>query len=464
MNFNHEDILSLVSRFEKMLGREQTVLFSEKEYNLLIEFYEEELDEDMTLSVADYAIHQYSFSTEFYLRKAELLINYQREQDALVILDHAELFAPNETKVYLMRAEALSKLELYNDALQILDAQKKYATEEELSHIYLSEALVYDKAGEQERMFYALKSSLEIFPQNQEALQHLYLNVELSRKHQEVIQLCNIVLDANPYSAIAWYQKGSAHYYLSEYDEAIDAYEFAFTINEKYELAYRDCAEVCMETKQHQRALKCYAEVMNHIIPDADLFMNVGICYKELGFFGVAKTFFGKAIEENDDFDEPFYHLGTCYASEGKYKKAISHYIQAIRLYDGREEYFHSLAEAYYQLGETDKAEKFFREAADIAPEGAEYWLSAASFLLEMGKAEEALELLDQADEFTFHPDLYYSRVACYLKMEKREEAKYYLSEALVEHFDSHNALLNLMPLLHNDREIMAMISAFQPL
>ncbi len=463
-SFNHEDILSLVSRFEDMSDSGKTQLFTEDEYNRLIDFYEEEFNRERALEVADFAVRQFGFSPEFYVRKAQLLIDCEREEEAFLILDRAEVFAPTEPDIYLLRSEALSRLDLFQDALTLLDERKEAAHGEELSNIYLYEGLVYDKSGEQERMFYALKTALEINPKNDEALQHLYLNVELSRKHHEAIEVCENIIDRNPYSHMAWYQKGSAHYYLCEYDEAIDAYEYAYSINEGFELAYRECAEVCMETKQFQRALKCYAEVMNHISPDSELFLNVGICYKKLGYSGIAKTFFEKSIEENEEFDEPYFHLGTCYAKEKEWKRAIGFYIQAIRKYDGREEYFVALAEAYYQLGEFDKAEKFFREAADIAPEGAEFWLRASSFLLEIGKPEEALDLIEQSEDFTFSPNLNYCRVACYLAMGKRPEAISHLSEALVDHFDAHNALFSLIPMVSTDREIMAMISAFQPL
>lgn len=464
MNFNHEDILSLVSRFEEMLNSGKNQIFTEEEFNRIIDFYQGEFNYAFAVEAADFALRQFSFSTEFYIRKAQLLIHANREQEAFSALDQAEIFGAGDLDIQLLRAEALGQLDLFEDALQLLHNLKDSYSGEDLSNIYFYEAVSYYKAGEQERMFYALKTALEIYPENEDALRHLYINVELSRKHREVIEVCENVIERHPYSAFAWYQKGSAHYFLSEYDEAIDAYEYAYTINEGFELAYRECAEVCMETKQYQRALKCYAEVMNHISPDDQLFLNVGICYKELGYGGIAKTFFEKSIEENEEFDEPYYQLGECFAKEGRWKTAIRYYIKAIRKMDNREEYFAGLAEAYCQLEEYEKAENFFREAADIAPEGAQYWLRAASFLLERGKAEEALDLLDQADEFTFDPRLYYCKVACYFALGEREAAKLHLTEVLTEHFEEHDELFSLSPRLQDDREIKAMITAFSPI
>lgn len=463
-SFHHEDNLSLITRFEKMVAAGENYIFTENECNRIIDFYEAEFNAEGALEAADYAIGQFGFSPEFYIRKAQLLIHNNREQEAFFILDRAEVFAPNEADIYLLRSEALHRLDLFEEALRLLDKHKEAAHGLELSNIYFYEALCYDKAGEQERMFYALKTALEITPENDEALRHLYLNTELSRKYEETIEICDNVIDRHPYSALAWYQKGSAHYCLCEYDEAIDAYEYAFCISENFELAYRDCAEVCMEIRQYQKALKCYQEVMNYVTPDENLFLNIGICYKELGQSGMAKSFFEKAIEENSEADEPYYYLGTCWAAEKQWTRAVYYYIQAIQKYEGREEYFAGLAEAYYAMGDFEKAESFFREAADIAPEGAEYWLRAASFLLEVKKPTDALELVQQSKDFTFSPDLDYCRVACYLDLDNRDMAKFHLSEALIAHYDNHDSLLDLMPQLRQDREIMAMISAFQPL
>ncbi len=461
---NKQAIFELVSRFETMCQSGGVAFPDEESYYLLIDYFQEEYLVDRALEVVDYAIEQHPFSADFFIRKAQLLIDSQREEMAMAALDEAESLAPGDIVIPLLRAESLASLELFEDALLILEELKLNAEPEYLSNIYLTESSVFESMEEYERMFYSLKAALLENHDNKEALERMWICVELSKKFKESIELHEDILDLNPYSHLAWYNLGAAQSYYGNYEEAIEAYEYAFLINENFELAYKDCAEICFELKKYHKALRCYQEVLEHFEPDYYLFQRIGQCYQNLASFAIAKTFFEKAAQLDPFNDEVFFHLGECYFKEENWSKAISYFNHAIRIEDKREEYFSALAEAYFESGDFDKAGPLFREATEIAPEQAEYWIKYARFLVDMGMVEQALDVIDEGEEYTGDTSLMYYRCGCLFVLGKRKEAFILLGNALEDDFYQHNSLFDLMPVLEEDTDVQAIIATYQPL
>jgi len=453
----------LIKRFEAMSHYLDKMNFTAEELMQLAQYYEQECLLVRTEEILDLAITTFPYNVDFLLYRAQILIRSEQEEMAMATLETAENLAPKNLKVQLLRVEALSQLELYDDALTILEGLKDTASQLEVSDIYLYEANVYHKMGLHERQFYMLKASLQENPKNEAALKSFWMAVEFSKKHKESIKFHRSLIDMEPYSAVAWFNLGQSLTYFCEYEEAIEAYEFAYTIKQKFEGAYFECGELCFMTGDYKKALECYEELLKNTQPTSDLFLSVGKCYQKLGNYAVAKTFFEKSLHYDAMNDEALFHIGECLSKEGSWKKAISNYFYAVKLQDANEEYYAALGEAYFQLGDFEKAESFFAEAADIAPETSEYWIQYATFLMEVGKAEKGLEILEEATYYAVGAELTYCKSACLFTMKQRNIALQVLGEALEEDYDMHEAIFTLIPELETDREVRAIISAFQP-
>ena len=460
---NRHAIFNLISKYESMLENGQVFFSEEQLYHDLMDYYERECLLERALEVADHAMIQYGYSVDFFLRKAELLLQNQEAEQAMATLDLADVLTPGSLPSSLLRAESFAALGMYEDGISLLDSLKTFATAEELSHILVCEALIYENLKEYERMFYLLKAALEENPSNNEALSQMWFCVENARKHEESVDLHEKILEEDPFNALAWYNLGAAHHYLCNYEEAIEAYEYAFLTKEDFVFAYRDCAEVCLYLENYQKALQCYQDVLERFEPDADLFLHIGLCYQKLGNYIVAKTFYQKTLDFDCYCDEAHFRIGECYAIQMEWHKAISSYLKAIRIEDRNEDYFARLAEAYSKVGNYKKAEIYFRQAADTGPEEPHHWIQLVSFLMSRRKIDAALEVLDEADENTYGPELLYYRSACLFELGLKKEALLILEEALYEDFEAHEALFNLVPALEKDVEVRAVISVFQP-
>ncbi|MCB0642108.1 MAG: tetratricopeptide repeat protein, partial [Phaeodactylibacter sp.] len=453
----------ILAKYEQMLEEGVAAFIPEDELIELIRYYEADDLPDRALELTDLGIEQFPFSSDFRLQKAHLLISLQEEEQALNLLDELQMLDPNEISIPLLQAEALSSMELFDDALLLLKNLQATASQDLLSDIYLTEALVHEQQEAYEQMFFALKAALLENPRNAEALKKMWFCVELSKKYKESIPFHLAIIDEHPYSDLAWYNLAHAYAYEGQYEEAIDAYEFAFVINPLFEFAYRDCAEICFEIQAYEKALNYYKEVLSKFEPDQDLLLQIGQCYFQLGRYAKAKAFYKQALRFDPDYDEVYYHLGECYVMEEQIDKAILAYNSAIQLENSREEYYAALGEAYYQVGKPEEALTCFEKATEIAPETTQYWIQYACFLLETGNFPLAYEVLEEAEMYAVGVEITYCQIATLFAMGRRQEALATLSTALDEDYFMHSSLFTLMPELEADLEIQAVIAAFQP-
>ncbi len=458
---NTHEIDDLVIKYELSSKRGQTLFFDEGSFLQLIEFYEREERLDKAITVANQAIERYLFSVDFYLRKAELLIDAGNETLALKTLDRAEVFAPGQLEISLLKAEALTYQDRGEDALDLLDNLKEASDKNSLSEIYLVESLVYEFSHEHEKMFDVLKKAIMVSPKNDEALERLWLAVELSRKYSESIDLHKKIIDAHPYSYMAWYNLGHAYAYLGRYEKAIDAYEFSFVINENFEYALKDCADLCFETNQFNKAIKYYLELINDADADSDLFQKIGESYQQLGNCNKAVEFFRQALKLDPLNDEVYYHYGSCYAYNGRWKEAARYFGKAVEIEDRREEYYGALAQAQAHLGDFDRAEIFYRKAIDIAPEEGKFWLEYALFLLDTSRAEDALSILSAAEITEDTAKLQFGQIACLFRLGRRKEACQMLWQALEEGDQDYAIVFEMAPELEDDIEVQTILSSY---
>ena len=465
MNLRNNDnslaIIDLVADYEMKAQDGVAVFFEEAAFLSLTDYYEQERMPERALEVAVQALDCHPFSVNLFLRKALLLIRSHQEAKALEVLTKAEALSPNDLKVQLLQVEAIAHLGDTTEALAILEKLKTTADASELARIYVTEAVVYECLEYYDQMFFALKSALEVDFSNTQALERLWLCVELSKKFDESIELNEYVLDNDPYSYLAWYNLGHSFAFTGQYEKAVEAYEYAYLINENFEFAYRDCAEMCFELLQYEQALNCYFEVLEHFEPDADLYMRIGQCYFHLNRIKEARNNLSRAAIMDAMNDEAFYFIGMCYAQESDWNNAALFFEKAIDIESRREEYFIHIAEGYQHLGRVEEAEEHYQEATEIAPEQVSCWYAYAKFLITTNRVKEAFEVLKEAADYILSTELSCARIASYLLVNNAKKALPKFVALLEEDPDAYHSLFLLEPSLKEDAAIRSIVSTF---
>lgn len=438
------------------------VFFEAPAYLHIIEHYELEGEALKAMEAAEYAIAQHRYSIDLYLKLAQLLIDTGQPALATEVLESARAISPEEEEIELLQAEVLIREGRRKEALQLLDLLKDQADPARLSDIYLIEALAYEAEEAYERMFYTLQQAVTEDPSNEEALERLGACAIQSKRFEESVAFHEALLEEDAYLVLAWYNLAQAQVYLGHYEAAVEAYELAFAIDEHCLQACRDCADLCLELKNFNKALACYLELLEHqgSSADSDLFIQIGYCYLQLDRPQAAITFYARSAQLDPLNDEIFFAIGECHAAEGQWGNAVQYFEKAIGIEPEREEYFAALGEAYFNLGNQEMAIEHLEEAISLNDLEARYWILLATFLMDNKEGERALEVLEEGMEIVPGAEILYCRIACLFALAQRNAALYWLSEALIEDFEMHVSLFELLPELEWDSEVLALIAS----
>ena len=458
------DMDQLILQYEAMAEKGKNTSFEITTFLQLIEFYEEESSLSKAIEVSEKALLQHKFSSELHLKKAKLLMLDGKNELALESLDRAEVFGHPFVEIDILRSKVNFCLLDYDKALDTLInlRMNSYITLEELVIIYIQEAIIYDEKGWYDRMYYTLKSALEIIPDCEEALRLFGRATRLTKNFKQSIEIYHTLLEKQAYSHLGWYYLGEAYYKTLEYEYALQCFEFSFLVDESFHPAYTDFIEVCMQLQKYHKALQCLEEAKPFFNHDDEFLLKVGQCYEYMGDLSKAKIFYFKALAINKSNDEIYFHIGECYAREQKWNNATYFYNKAIQLNEEREDYVFSLANTYCQLEFYNKALPLYNKATTLAPEISKYWAHYAAFLFKQNQISSALEILNTAEESTYGPDLNYCKSACLFATGQPKAGLYYLGEGLIEDFTMHPLLFGLLPELQLDSDVQAIIHYYQ--
>ena len=455
-------LTDLISRYEVMSQKGKVAFEQEAAFLTLIDHFEKEFQYEKALEVVDYAMMQHRHNVDFLLRKANLLIQNQDTRAVLCLMDKALEVDPANPDLHFIRSKALSLLERQEEALIALESIKGGVNASYKSEILLSEALIYEQLQQYELMFDCLTEAIVENPDNNDALRAMYSCVEHSRKYKHSLQFHERLINEKPYCSLAWFNLGHAYYYFNEYKKAEMAFEYAFLIDEKFEYAYRDCAEVNLHMQKYEKALNCLLIVSELIEPDTDLLCKIGECYDKIGDLQKAKVFLFRALSLDPLDDEINYNVALTYHKEMSYENAIFYFEKAIKIEANREEYYMGMAKTYEKLGAYDKAIDCYQTGVDIGPEFIEHWITYASSLIKKDRIRQALLVLEDAEINSCGSEIQFCKAACLFLLGKEQEGFNSLEAGLIEDFSKFELFFDFAPHLFSHKKINAMIRYYK--
>ena len=452
----------LISQYEAMQENESPIYLTEREFHRLIEYYHEEYLIQQAIEATDVAIAQYPYCADFLLAKAQLLLISDKPYRAMRYLDRADAVSPNELQSALLRARAFSEVGEHNQAIELLNQAEKFASSEDKVEIYLCTAAVYENMRLYDEMFDSLVNIFEIDPAHTEALERIWVSVELSKRYEESIHLHKSIIDIDPFCFQAWFNLGHAYACIGEYQKAITSIEYSFLVNSDFELGYIDCAELCCQEQMYDKALEIYAELSERFGADSDNLVRIAECLYHINNYEKSLDTLVEALHLDPYNDEVYYLLGKCFLKQNKIHNAVGALVKAIELEDRREEYYAELALAYTAMGENKKADFYFSKATEVGPEQDQHWVQHCKFLIGIGDYSKALDVIEEADYHTFSSELMYCKAICLLRLDARKKALKVLGEALTDHFEIHSILYEIFPGLENDDEIVSIVKYYE--
>lgn len=460
----HKNAVQLVEQFEAMLQTNESHFFDQHSFEHIIAYYENRFEFEKALEVVAYALEQHPFSAQFLVKKAHLLFESKYCDQALALLDRAQIFSPSDLDTALLKAEILVYSCEYEAAIDTLEASMLFADQEEKADIYLAMADVYEGWNKIPLAYKYVKLSLSLRPTHEETLNRMDCFVELTENYAESIDIHTYIIDeVNPYCHLAWYNLGNAYHSLKLYERAIDVYGYVTAIDENYDLAYRNCGDAYYELEDYARAKDQYLEAIAASEADDELCYNIGLCCCELRDLSEAIGYFQKAIVLNEEYHEAYFEIGECFRELGDPKQALIFYNKALHIEHTNSEYLSTLADLHLESENYNNAALCYYQAIQVAPTERAYWIGLIRVYFELGLFEEAQEAIQVAiTELEIEEDFIFLLAACMLKNGQKKEAFLQIEKGLFHQFEAHSILFDLVPYLEHDANFLLLVEQYR--
>ena len=239
----------LIDYHNLKVGKKHRFL-DEESFIIIIDHFEEKENHAEASLAAEIGLGQYPYSSELMFRKADLLISSKKYLEALELLDVASLYDGKNISYFILRTDALLALDRQPEAVELLQSALEYFDGEEKVDLLFDLADVYDDYEEFDKVFDCLKVILEEEPITKKHFIKFVSGQILPDGMKKASVLHLKIIDESPYNEIAWFNLGTAYQGLKLYEKAIDAYQYAIVIEEKFDYAYRNMGDAYLKIKK----------------------------------------------------------------------------------------------------------------------------------------------------------------------------------------------------------------------
>jgi len=432
----------LIELFEKYLQSNEQHFFDEDSLERILEYYEMRNLPERAEAVADYAINQNPYSSDFLVRKAEFLVARKKYKEAQELLDKAFLFDSREIDIYLLRSDIFLETNQPDKAEAILFEALKIADEEDKDAIYAELSDIYEIQENFDKAFDCLAKALTINPSSEDALYKMSHIVDMTDKYAESVTLHSAIIEKEPYAWLAWFNLGRAYMGLSLYEKAIESFEFVMAIDENFDLVYRDAADVYFRMEQFDKAISMFELAHEKSGGYEDYSFRIGLCFERLENFKSARFHFRKAARQDPFLHEAYFRIGETYRIEDRLEPALVNYKKALKLDDNNEDYICTIISIYKMLDRDEDVLHHLNLLVNARPDILSYWLDYIIYLFDIAEYEDALHVIHEAITRSGHfAEYFYLQSAALFYAGKMRESLSVLEHALTIDYARHTIL-----------------------
>jgi tetratricopeptide (TPR) repeat protein len=439
------------------------MFLEEESFEKIIDYFDDLEDISKALEASDISLDYFPFSSSLLLRKADLLISARKYRDALEILERAELFDATDINLYILKTDAYLALDRQDKAVEILEeAITRYEGEEKVELLF-ELADVYDDYEEFDKVFDCLKLVLEEDPTSEEALYKICFWTDFTGRNEESIRLHLSIIDEHPYSELAWFNLAAAYQGLKLYEKAIDAYQYALVIDEKFDYAYRNIGDAYIRMRKYKEAIEALEKVLELSKPEEVIYEAIGHCYDRMKNFAQARFHYRKASHLNPEDSKLYYKIACTYYNEDQLAPAVKQLETALKIHRHQPEYNLLMGECMLQQGQLKEAIQYFSTIVRLKPKKIAGWEALIRCLYYAGYYTEARQQALVALEATNNKPIFiYYLSAITMAMGKPKEALLCLEKALITAPKMVNKFVALDPSLLQNTQVVDVIARYK--
>jgi len=441
-----KDISGLIDRFEHMLQSGKNTYFDADEYDELADYYDKLDDIETAKKIVDLGLEMHPDNELLMLRYARILVYDSCFSEALQYMDSN--FSSYDFDLYLLKIECFLQLGLYAEAYSLTE---EVLTDEDTDpEVMLSElGFLYVEAEYYDEAILYFERSLEYDPENIDVLGDLAYAYEGKGDFEQAIKICELILDADPYSIEAWLMLGKLHSLREEYGKAIDAFDFALTLEEDNVNILRLKAHCLILSDRIEEALDILKQCLELVPDDSSTYLTCIDCYMNLGQYD-------KMLDAVSDYESQF---GV--TSESYTKKAFAFLLkediansqkmidEALILDPDSSEANLVAGDLYFRLDRLALAEDYYQKALLLkGPESEDVLEKLILVFIHKGDLNKAIKYQEVLADVTKSDTSQKKLALLYLESGKKEMFKSYVNTF------SNDTLLSFLQVFYPDEQI----------
>jgi tetratricopeptide (TPR) repeat protein len=457
---DRDEMDELLRQYRMLISGRGNVSLSEDSFERIIDHFDEEDELGAAIEAAEAGIGQYPFSATLLIKKADLLISDKRYRDALELLDQAEVLDSTDIDIWILRTDACLAMDQHDKAARLLEEAIDRFTGDERLDLLFELADVYDDYESFDKVFDCLRMILEEDPNNEEALHKICFWTDFTGRNEESIRIHRAIIDTNPYNELAWFNLASAFQGLRLYEKAVDAYQYAIAIQEKFDHAYRNMADAYIRLRKYREAIEALEKVVELSRPEEVVYEAIGHCYDRLRNPAQARFYFRKASHLNPEDAKLLHRIALTYMDEENWAQAARYLEMALRIARTNHEFNLSMGEVQLRLGRVREAVDHFNMVVKARPRNISGWEALIRCLYTAGFHEEAEGQCRAAYLATGgKPVLLFYRTAILFAMRRAKDALLLFEQAMQLAPRKVGRMLDLAPALMQNPQVAEIIA-----
>lgn len=355
-----KDLSELLKKYQLARTSNRHVYFDAHEFEELAEYFDMKNDLDTARDIINYGLTIHPFSSALIIKKLKILVYNGEYNNALQLVNSSSL--EYDFDLYLLRLECYLQLNMYKDASnvieEILDKEK-----EDLGNALAEIGFLYVESDSFKESISFFEKSLKFNPDNMEVLTDLAYVYETGGDIDAAIEIHNAILDIDSYTYDSWVNIGKLYSLKDEFEKAVDAFDFALTINEKDLSVLKMKAHCLSLCDRIEEAVEIFNVLLDANPQDSNVYFLLVDCY-------LASEMHKEALacldmyEENLGIDvDMISKRANVYIEQGLLDNALLLVTNSLEEYQDSPELFILAGEIYYKKKEYARSEDFFLEA-----------------------------------------------------------------------------------------------------
>jgi len=450
-----------LSKFESMLKSNKILFFDSEEFENIVLHYLDSGKINLSKKALKLGLEQHPDSIGLMLVKVELMVFENKIDEGFEITRKLKKLDPNNEEVYIQEANLYSKKGLHAQAIKSLDVALKFTdSEEDVFSLMAMEYLYMDELGAAKHFF---TKCLKLDPYDQSALYNVVYCYDFLNLPFEAIKFLEDFIDENPYSEVAWHQLGKQYVQTKDYQKAIQAFDFAYVVDEYFVGALIEKAKVYEKIKAYKKAILTYRESLEIDNESAFVYWRIGRCYEKLGKNKKAALSFIKSIKQDVLFEKSWLAIIDLYVKVDKLEKASLYLSQAVEVDDENPKYWEKYVEVCILRNDWMGVEVACRQLVLSGDYSLKNWTTWADASLKNGAVSHAVELLLKGEEH--HPnssEIDYRLAGLYFIFDEKEKSIYRLQNAMMSDINSLHIFENNFPEAFQDAKVQQCIADYK--